>query len=116
MYAARPDCPVCLKYCFHLCLIVTVTVTVAVPCILVGNKRDLESDRAVSYEEGSQLAGRWGMPYREVSAMLDGGECEGVLIELCRLCEWQERRRMKEEEERVRKRNVTSKPRTCIIL
>lgn|SRR3990167_6767122 len=39
-----------------------------VPCILVGNKNDLESDRQVSKEEGENLAKSHGWPFYETSA------------------------------------------------
>ena len=40
----------------------------SVPMVLVGNKCDLEGDRQVSLEEGTQKAAEWGCPFMEVSA------------------------------------------------
>ena len=42
-----------------------------VPMIVVGNKVDLEGDRAVSREEGSQLANEFGADFMEVTAKED---------------------------------------------
>ncbi|KNC73490.1 hypothetical protein SARC_13952 [Sphaeroforma arctica JP610] len=39
-----------------------------VPCVLVGNKCDLEHDREVDTEEGNMLAQKWNVPYVETSA------------------------------------------------
>ncbi|KAF8945691.1 Ras- protein Rap-1b, partial [Haplosporangium bisporale] len=39
-----------------------------VPIVLVGNKCDLDEDRAVVREKGDQLSLRWGMPFFETSA------------------------------------------------
>lgn len=36
--------------------------------VLVGNKSDLEDDRAVSVEEGAQVAKKYGMLFTEASA------------------------------------------------
>ncbi|KAG0347529.1 DNA-binding transcription factor rap1, partial [Podila minutissima] len=42
--------------------------TSSVPIVLVGNKCDLEEDRAVLRERGDQLSSRLGMPFFETSA------------------------------------------------
>ena len=42
-----------------------------VPCVLVGNKIDLEGERAVRTKEGAALARAWNMPFFEVSAKTD---------------------------------------------
>jgi GTPase KRas len=39
-----------------------------VPMVLVGNKCDLEQERAVSTEEGKSIAEKWGVPFFESSA------------------------------------------------
>jgi len=39
-----------------------------VPAVLCGNKCDLSSQRAVSFEEGRSLANSWGIPFFETSA------------------------------------------------
>ena len=36
--------------------------------ILVGNKKDMEESRAVSYEEGKEFASKYGIPFFETSA------------------------------------------------
>jgi GTPase KRas protein len=41
-----------------------------VPMVLVGNKSDMEMDRAVSAQDGSDLAKSWGIPFFESSARL----------------------------------------------
>ena len=38
------------------------------PILLVGNKQDLEDERAVSYDDGKKLAESWGIEYIETSA------------------------------------------------
>jgi hypothetical protein len=35
--------------------------------VLVGNKKDKESERAVSFEEGMALAENLGIPFKEIS-------------------------------------------------
>ncbi|XP_029646930.1 GTP-binding protein Rheb homolog [Octopus sinensis] len=42
-----------------------------VPIVLVGNKTDLEEDRAVTMEDGKKLADEWEIPFLEVSAKTD---------------------------------------------
>ncbi|CAE1165016.1 RHEB [Acanthosepion pharaonis] len=42
-----------------------------VPIVLVGNKTDLEEDRAVTMEDGKKLADEWSIPFLEVSAKTD---------------------------------------------
>ncbi|KAJ3417072.1 DNA-binding transcription factor rap1 [Chytridiales sp. JEL 0842] len=42
--------------------------TEKVPMVLVGNKCDLEDDRVVAKEQGSQLATQWGVTFLETSA------------------------------------------------
>ncbi|KAG0339637.1 DNA-binding transcription factor rap1 [Podila humilis] len=42
--------------------------TSSVPIVLVGNKCDLEEDRAVHQDRGIQLSERWDMPFFETSA------------------------------------------------
>ena len=42
-----------------------------IPCVLVGNKCDEESEREVSKDEGEQLASLWGCPFMEASAKLN---------------------------------------------
>lgn len=39
-----------------------------VPMVIVGNKADLESQRAVTKEEGEELAKKLGVPFFETSA------------------------------------------------
>ncbi|ODV89008.1 hypothetical protein CANCADRAFT_132871 [Tortispora caseinolytica NRRL Y-17796] len=43
----------------------------SVPMILVGNKCDLDSEREVSFDEGRELANKYGCPFFETSAKLD---------------------------------------------
>ena len=40
-----------------------------VPIVLVGNKCDLEKERAITKDEGAKLARHWGCPFMEVSAL-----------------------------------------------
>ena len=42
--------------------------TTSVPIVIVGNKCDLKEDRDVTFEEGKQLADKWGCPFYEASA------------------------------------------------
>lgn len=49
--------------------------------ILVGNKNDMELDRAVSIEEGKSLAAELGIPFIETSA-LNGSNVEAAFVEM----------------------------------
>jgi len=42
-----------------------------VPCVLVGNKSDLDEDRVISVEQGEALAKEWGCQFVECSAKLN---------------------------------------------
>ncbi|KAI8390128.1 ferrous iron transporter B [Blakeslea trispora] len=42
-----------------------------VPCVIVGNKSDLNMQRQVSTQEGQELAQQWNCPFVETSAKLD---------------------------------------------
>ena len=44
-----------------------------VPIILVGNKKDLDEDRVVTFDDGSNLAKTFNYKYFEVSAKNDDG-------------------------------------------
>jgi len=54
-----------------------------VPMVLVGNKCDLEEERAVSQEEGKQLAAKFQVPWMETSAK-GRIRCEDCFYELVR--------------------------------
>ena len=41
---------------------------VDVKVLLIGNKSDLEKERKISYEQGLQVAGKYGIPFFECSA------------------------------------------------
>eukprot|EP01119_Soliformovum_irregulare_P010284 TRINITY_DN2520_c1_g1_i1.p1 TRINITY_DN2520_c1_g1~~TRINITY_DN2520_c1_g1_i1.p1 ORF type:complete len:126 (+),score=27.43 TRINITY_DN2520_c1_g1_i1:26-379(+) len=49
--------------------------------ILVGNKRDLQDERQVTTDQGSELAKSWGIPFVEVSAR--DSSASGVLQLIC---------------------------------
>jgi len=55
-----------------------------VPMILIGNKADLEGQRAISKEEGEQLAKRLDIPHIETSAQT-GLNTDQVFYEIARL-------------------------------
>jgi len=48
------------------------------PIILIGNKSDLDSNRQVEFEEGRQLASKWGVYFMEASAK--NGESVGQIF------------------------------------
>lgn len=50
-----------------------------VEVILVGNKKDMEDKRQVSYEQGQQLATELGLPFMEVSAKTAEGVDDAFL-------------------------------------
>lgn len=55
-----------------------------IPFVLVGNKIDLENERAVVNETGQNLAQKWGAEYFETSAVTGDG-CENVIGKLAAL-------------------------------
>ena len=50
--------------------IIKIRDTETFPCVIVGNKMDLEDERFVIKSEGEDLAKKWGIPFFEVSAKL----------------------------------------------
>ncbi|KAF5553540.1 ras superfamily [Fusarium napiforme] len=54
-----------------------------VPLVIVGNKADLEENRAVPRAKGFSISQRWGAPYYEASARTRTNVDE-VFIDLCR--------------------------------
>ncbi|SPJ84255.1 probable novel protein of ras superfamily KREV-1 [Fusarium torulosum] len=54
-----------------------------VPLVIVGNKADLEENRAVPRAKGFSISQRWGAPYYEASARTRTN-VEEVFIDLCR--------------------------------
>ena len=54
-----------------------------VPLVIVGNKSDLEEDRAVSRARAFQLSQGWGKPYYETSARRRANVDE-CFVDLCR--------------------------------
>ncbi|GKU01993.1 ras other [Fusarium langsethiae] len=54
-----------------------------VPLVIVGNKADLEENRAVARAKGFSVSQRWGAPYYEASARTRTNVDE-VFIDLCR--------------------------------
>jgi len=67
------------------------------PIVIIGNKVDLTSERAVSTEEGAALARELGCGFVEVSATQGNGNIENGFLNLIRA------RRVLDEEERVTK-------------
>eukprot|EP01097_Dermamoeba_algensis_P011722 TRINITY_DN9203_c0_g1_i1.p1 TRINITY_DN9203_c0_g1~~TRINITY_DN9203_c0_g1_i1.p1 ORF type:complete len:192 (-),score=50.87 TRINITY_DN9203_c0_g1_i1:100-675(-) len=62
-----------------------------IPILLVANKTDLEEERAVSKEEGKNLAQKWGTSFLEASAKTNTNVNE-LFFELVRLInKWHER-------------------------
>jgi Ras family protein len=47
-----------------------------VPCVIVGNKSDLNIQRQVSNQEGLDLAQKWNCPFVETSAKHDENVCK----------------------------------------
>ena len=47
-----------------------------VPCVIVGNKSDLNIQRQVSTAEGAELAKKWNCPFVETSAKHDENVCK----------------------------------------
>lgn len=47
-----------------------------VPCVIVGNKTDLNIQRQVSTQEGQDLASQWNCPFVETSAKHDENVCK----------------------------------------
>ncbi|KAF7554133.1 hypothetical protein G7Z17_g3142 [Cylindrodendrum hubeiense] len=54
-----------------------------IPIVIVGNKADLEENRAVPRAKGFSISQRWGAPYYEASARTRTN-VEEVFIDLCR--------------------------------
>lgn len=53
----------------------------SVPCVVVGNKSDLNIQRQVSAEEGKELAQSWNCPTIETSAKHDENVCKYYMCE-----------------------------------
>jgi len=51
------------------------------PMVLVGNKSDIE-ERVISFSEGKELAGKWGVPFLESSAKLRINVEEAFMVAL----------------------------------
>ena len=51
----------------------------SVPCVLVGNKKDLESQRQITFETGLQTAVQYGCAFIETSALEDQGAEDAFL-------------------------------------
>jgi len=47
-----------------------------VPCVIVGNKSDLNIQRQVTTQEGLELAQQWNCPFVETSAKNDENVCK----------------------------------------
>ena len=54
------------------------------PMILVGNKKDLENERKISYDEAKNLANSWGIEYIETSAK-NNYNCKEVFEKISKL-------------------------------
>jgi GTPase SAR1 family protein len=54
--------------------------------VLVGNKKDLESQRTIPYEQASELANRLGIPYIETSAKTSQGIADAFNIAVLDYC------------------------------
>lgn len=51
----------------------------SVPCVVVGNKSDLNIQRQITTEEGKELAQQWNCPTIETSAKHDENVCKCTL-------------------------------------
>lgn len=51
-----------------------------VPCVIVGNKSDLNIQRQVTTQEGLDLAQSWNCPFVETSAKHDENVCKYTLL------------------------------------
>jgi Ras family protein len=49
-----------------------------VPCVIVGNKSDLNIQRQVTTQEGLDLAQQWNCPFVETSAKHDENVCKFI--------------------------------------
>eukprot|EP00005_Dracoamoeba_jomungandri_P007707 CAMPEP_0174276922 /NCGR_PEP_ID=MMETSP0439-20130205/60652_1 /TAXON_ID=0 /ORGANISM="Stereomyxa ramosa, Strain Chinc5" /LENGTH=197 /DNA_ID=CAMNT_0015369199 /DNA_START=425 /DNA_END=1018 /DNA_ORIENTATION=- len=62
-----------------------------IPIVLVGNKKDLEEDREVPNEEGSQLASKFGCDFLEASAKTNTNVSESFFLLVQRINKWREK-------------------------
>lgn len=60
-------------------------VTGSIPLIIIGNKKDLEEQRRVSYEDAEDLAERLDARHLETSAK-DGFNVEEMFLEIAKRC------------------------------
>jgi len=81
------------------------------PMVLIGNKKDLESNRQVSEEEAKQVAERYRIPYLETSAKTNENVKEGFELLLIQINKWR-RNHPDQGDKPVGKR----KQKICIIL
>jgi small GTP-binding protein len=58
------------------------------PVVLVGNKKDLADERAVSEQEGKEVAERFGVPHIETSAKTNEGVNEAFFMLVRQINKW----------------------------
>jgi len=82
----------------------------SVPIVLVGNKCDLESERAIDASEGQELAKKWGCAFFETSARLKVNN-ETCFFQLVR-----EIRKQAKESSAKEDKSKSKKKSKCVIL
>lgn len=79
-----------------------IKMTKNIPMILIGNKADLASERAIEYEAGLALANEFNCPFFETSAKT-GENCSETFYEVVRLVKKTEEKKKTMEEPRPKK-------------
>jgi len=87
-----------------------------IPIMLVGNKCDLEADRAISLEDGQKLADQWGTGFVEASAKVNKNVSH-IFYELVRMVDkWREKYPNKLPQDKQKTSKTRTRGFSCSLL
>ncbi|ELP89545.1 hypothetical protein EIN_220070 [Entamoeba invadens IP1] len=91
-----------------------------IPVVIVGNKTDLEKDRAVSTDDGQNLAEKYNSPFIEISVKMKIGvrDVFEKLLEIMIFRENKNRKtgEMKQNKDKLNTMNTEKNKKTCLLL